>query len=112
MANTVTKIMDAFAQSGFAPATKTTPALEAIQVTFDATETTQLIVCQHATAASIHTRLVKEALAVVATPCNSTAGATNVALHAVISTTTYPNDSITLTGVEAGSWYVHIVGRA
>ena len=112
MANTITKITDAFAQSGFAPATKTTPALETIQVTFDATETTQLIVCNHATAASIHTRLVREALAVVATPCNSTAGGTQVVLHAVISTTTYPNDSITLTGIEAGSWYVLVIGRA
>lgn len=112
MANTVTKIMDAFAASGFDPAAKTTPALETVQVTFDATETTHIIVLNHATAASIHTRLIREAFAVVATPCNSTAGGTQVALHAAISTTTYPNDSITLTGIEDGSWYVLIIGRA
>lgn len=112
MANTVTKIMDAFAASGFDPAAKTTPALETIQVTFDATETSQIIVLQHATAASIHTRLIREAFAVVATPCNQAAGATDVALYAIISTTTYPNDTITLTGVESGSWYVLVIGRA
>lgn len=111
MANTVTKVIDCYATSGYAPAQKTTPAEEWLFVQLSG-GTQEAVTCKSATAANIQTRLVREAVAAVVTPTNSTGGATNVACYVTISTTTYPNDTVTLTGVDGGEYYMHIVGRA
>jgi hypothetical protein len=114
MADTVTKVLDLYATSGYDPANKTTPAIEVVSLTADGTEAT--IVCNHATAASINTRLVKEAMWAAICPQGVTASTASTGTGVAFcypTTTTYANDTVECGGLVTGQEYsVIIVGRA
>lgn len=82
---------------------------EMLRVTLDGASAT--IYCNHKSRTSINTAGVRKALFVLSTPSKTEAMAADVLqAGAVISTTTYTNDTVTVHGLTTGIYDVLIIG--
>lgn len=111
MADTITNVAHQQIQNMFASTKAENLAIDLLRVTLDGASA--MIYCNHATKGSINTVAVRQALLCLATPSNEAAYAeTARKAGAVISTTTYTNDTVTLHGITTGVYDLLIIGRA
>jgi len=111
MADVITNVAHQQIQNIFASTKAEDLAIDLLRVTLDGASAT--IYCNHANKGSINTVAVKQALLCVATPSNAAAYAEDaLKAGAVISTTTFTNDTVTLHGITEGVYDLLIIGRA
>lgn len=112
MASTIAAVANNQIQNMFSSTKAEDFAIDCVRVTLSGEENTVLY-CNHIAQSSIDTVSVREALLVIATASNSVAYAENVAqAGAIITTTSFTGDTITVYGKDGGIYDVLIIGRA